>query len=126
MILQKYIKAYEEGNPENINVYLDPKYFYYPPGGGRQMNRDERIRDEKFFFSAFSEIRTEIKDKICEGNKIACRIVMHCKHTGEYQGISPTNKQIIITYMEILLIKQKNIIEEWAEIDLLSIFNQLK
>ena len=125
-IVNQYIKAYEKGNPESINIFLDSKYTYYPPGGGKSMNREERIRDEKFFFSAFSEIKTEINDKVNQGNKIACRITMRCRHTGEYQGIKPTNKQIIITYMEIILTRNGKIIEEWAEFDLLAILNQLK
>ena len=90
------------------------------------MNRDERIRDEKFFFSAFSEIKTIITNKVIQGNKIACHVVMKCRQTGEYQGIPATNKQITISYMEILVIKNGKIVEEWAEFDLLSILNQLK
>ena len=125
-ILTQYIKAYEEENQELINSFLDTNYKYYPPGGGKSMNREERITDEKFFFSAFSEIQTTILDTVIQGDKIACRISMKCRHTGEYQRIQATNKQIIINYMEILLIKHNKIVEEWAEFDLVAIFNQLK
>ena len=90
------------------------------------MKRQERIQDEVFFFSAFSEIKTDIKDKIIQGDKIACRISMRCRQTGDYQGIPATNKRITISYMEILSIKNGKIIEEWAEFDMLSILNQLK
>lgn len=125
-IVNKYIKAYETGNQDSVNNFLDPAYIYYPPGGGKLMNLEERIQDEVFFFSAFSEIKTEIKDKVIQGNKIACRIAMQCRQTGQYQGIPPTNKEITISYMEILLVKNGKIIEEWAEFDFLSILNQLK
>ena len=125
-ILNQYVKAYEKGNQDFINAFLDPLYVYYPPGGEKPLNLEQRIRDETFFFSAFTEIRTEINDKVVQGNKIACRITMRCKQTGDYQGIPSTNKQITIVYMEILLIKNGKIIEEWAEFDMQSILNQLK
>ena len=125
-IVDQYVKAYEKRNQEIINSFLDSKYFYYPPGGGKPMSREERIRDEAFFFSAFSKIRTRIVEKVVEGNKMACRITMRCTHSGDYQGVAATNKRVKIIYMEILLMKHGKILKEWAEFDLLSILNQLK
>ena len=89
------------------------------------MNLKERIRDEIVFFSAFSNIRTKVEDIVVEGNKVAFRVALHCKHTGEYQGIRATNRPVTIRYMEILLLEDGKIIKEWAEFDLTSILNQL-
>ncbi len=125
-VVEQYIKAYETGNQDNVNAFLDSAYRYYPPGGGNPMARKARIRDETFFFSAFSEIQTTVDDQVAEGNKVACRITMKCIQTGEYQGIPATNKRVTITYMEILLLKGDKILKEWAEFDMLNILNQLK
>ncbi len=124
-VVERYIKSYETGKQE-VNAFLHPAYTYYPPGGGKPQNLAERIRDEAFFFSAFSDIKTTIEDAIIEENKVALRIAMHCTHSGDYQGIPATNKRITITYMEILLLEEDKILKEWAEFDLLGIFNQLK
>ncbi len=125
-LIQAYIKSYETGDLKNVAKFLHPSHVYYPPGGGKPMNLKERMEDERFFFSAFSDIKTIAENQIVEGDEIASRISMHCTHTGDYQGIPPTNKRIAITYMSIALIKDGRIFREWAEFDILSILNQLK
>ncbi len=125
-IVKRYIGAYETGNQQNVNVFLHPSYAYYPPGAAKPMNRDERIEDERYFFSAFSNIQTSVEDAISQGEKVACRVRMNCSHTGLYQGIPATNKRVTITYIEFLLLRDRKILKEWAEFDLLGIINQLR
>lgn len=125
-VIQRYIKSYETGDPENVKAFLHPSHVYYPPGGGKPLDLSGRINDEVFFFRAFSDIKTEIHDQIAEGDKVASRIEMQCTHTGDYQGVRPTNKRIAITYMDFALLKDGRILEEWAEFDMLNILGQLQ
>jgi predicted ester cyclase len=125
-VIRRYIKSYETGNLDNIKAFLHPLHVYYPPGGGKPMNLEERMSDEVFFFKAFSDIKTSVVDIIAEGDKVASRITMHCTHTGEYHGIKSTNKRIIISYMDIAHLKDDRILKEWAEFDMMSIYNQLQ
>ncbi len=125
-LIRDYIKSYETGVLESVSKFLHPSHVYYPPGGGKPANLDERMEDERFFFSAFSDIKATVEDQVAEGDKVASRILMHCTHAGDYQGVKPTNKRIAITYMDIALIRDSLILEEWAEFDLLSILGQLK
>jgi len=125
-LIQQYVKSYETGNPENVNAFLHTSHMYYPPGGGKPSDLNERIGSELFFFKAFSDIKTIVEDQIAEGDKVASRIAMHCTHTGEYHGVPPTNKRIVITYTDITLIQDGKILKEWAEFDMLNLMNQLK
>jgi predicted ester cyclase len=125
-VIRRYIKSYETGNLDNIKAFLHPSHVYYPPGGGKPMNLEERMDDEIFFFKAFSDIKTSIEDIIAEGDKVACRIAMHCTHAGEYHGIKATNKRIAISYTDITHLKDGRILKEWAEFDMMSIYNQLQ
>ena len=125
-LVRQYIRSYEAGSPDSVKAFLHHSHRYYPPGGGKPMGLEERMRDEAFFFSAFTDIRTTVEDLIAEDSKVASRITMKCTHTGDYQGILATGRRIVITYMDFALIRDGNILEEWAEFDLLSIFNQLK
>jgi len=125
-LIQEYIQSYETGDLDNVKAFLHTSHIYHPPGGGKPMNLRERLDDEAFFFRAFSDIKTTVEDQVAESDKVANRISMHCTHTGDYQGIRPTNKRIAITYMSIALIKDGKILKEWAEFDMSSIFNQLQ
>ncbi len=82
------------------------------------MNLGERIRDERVFFSAFSQIKTVVEDQIAEGNKVASRVSMHCTHTGSYQGIPATGRRVMIQLIDISTLKDGKIFEEWSEFDI--------
>ncbi|HTX43637.1 MAG TPA: ester cyclase [Methanocella sp.] len=125
-LIRAYIKSYETEDLENVAKFLHPSHVYYPPGGGKPLGLGERMADERFFFLAFSGIETTVEDQIAEGAGVASRISMRCAHTGDYQGIPPTNKRIAITYMSMALLRNGKILKEWAEFDLLNILNQLK
>jgi steroid delta-isomerase-like uncharacterized protein len=124
-IAYQYIKAYETGDIEAVMRFVGPDYVLHPGGIEKQMNSDERKRDEMVFFSAFSNIRTAVEDQITEGDKVANRITMHCTHRAKYQGIPATGKRVVIPYIDILQIKAGKIVEEWVEFDMGSIVKQI-
>jgi predicted ester cyclase len=124
-LVYSYLKSYEN-NQENVNRFLHPLHEYYPPGGGKAVKLDERVRDEAFFFSAFSDIRIDVGIQIAEGDKVASRISMDCLHTGKYMGLSPTRKRINIFYISIVQLKDGKILKEWAEFDMGGILSQIQ
>jgi steroid delta-isomerase-like uncharacterized protein len=125
MVACSYFKAYETGDIEAVMRFIAPEYTLHPGGDGSPMNSAERRRDEIVFFSAFSNIKTVVEDQIAEGEEVANRIVMHCTHTGAYQGIPATGKRIVMPYIDILQIKAGKIVEEWVEFDMASILKQI-
>jgi predicted ester cyclase len=124
-IARHYFEAYETGDIEAVMEFIDPNYVFHPGGSEESMNREARKRDEKVFFAAFSDIQTIVEDQIAEGDKVVNRITMHCTHTGKYQDISPTGKRVVITYIDIALIKSGKIVEEWVEFDMMNILKQI-
>jgi predicted ester cyclase len=125
-LLRKYLKYYENNDQNKINSCLHKKYVYTAPGGTLSLHLADRIADEGLFFAAFRVIHVKLKNHIEENDKIACHIIMKCRHIGNYQNIERTNKLIEISYMEIIQIKDNRIFREWAEFDMASILNQLK
>ena len=121
-----YLKSYEKGRQEVVNEYLHPKHIWYAPGGKESFNRKERLNDEAFFFSAFSNIKVTVEDQIAEDDKVASRVTMHCRHSGKYQGIPATNRRITISYLDFVVIKDGRIYQEWAEFNMPSILEQLQ
>jgi len=125
-VFHAYISSYENGDQCNLKKYLHPEHSYYAPGNSEKMNLKERIDDEHYFFDGFSEIKTDIADELIDGEKIAARIVMKCRHTGDFHGIKATGKEIQISYIEIVHFKDDLIIDEWAEFDMATILNQIQ
>lgn len=125
-VFAAYIKSYETGKQGEIAKYLHPRHTYYAPGGCGAFDLKARLDDEHYFFDGFSEIQTSIDDELVDGQRLAARITMTCRHTGSYQGVEATGKMIRIPYMEVLHFKDGLILDEWAEFDMMSILNQLK
>jgi predicted ester cyclase len=124
-LVRRYLASYETGS-QDVIACLHPSHVYHPPGGGGPVSREARVADEAFFFTAFSDIRVVVEDLIAEGDRVASRISMHCTHTGDYQGIPPSGRRVVIAYLDIVRLEDGKVIEEWAEFDLLSIFNQIR
>jgi predicted ester cyclase len=106
--------------------FLDADHTYYPPGGSESMDLAGRIRDERLFSRAFSNIQTTVDDQIAEGDKVASRVTMLADHTGEYQGIPPTEKRVKFVFIDISRVASGKIVEEWAEFDMMTILRQLR
>jgi predicted ester cyclase len=125
-ITRRYFNAYERGDIEAVMKFLDPHHVLHPGAGGEPQNLDARKRDEMVFFAAFSNIDVIVEDQIAEGNKVVSRITMNCTHTGEYQDIPATGKQVKIPYIDIVRIKAGKILEEWVEFDMMKILQQIR
>jgi steroid delta-isomerase-like uncharacterized protein len=77
------------------------------------------------FKSAFPDIRVEVVDTICEGDKIVARCEVRGTHTGEGIGMLATNRPVSFTGITILRIENGKIAEAWNNFDFRALFTQL-
>lgn len=77
------------------------------------------------FRSAFPDLRIEVVDTICEGDKIAARCEVRGTHAGDGIGIAATNRPISFTGMTILRIENGKIAEAWNNFDFQGLYTQL-
>ena len=67
----------------------------------------------------------ENEDMIAEGDRVVSRWTMRSTHKGEWMGIAPTGKQVMITGISIHRIAGGKIVEDWANADELGMMQQL-
>jgi steroid delta-isomerase-like uncharacterized protein len=72
-----------------------------------------------------SDIKTTAEDMVAEGDKVAVRWKGSAKHTGEFMGVTGTGKQITWTGISIIHIEDGKIAEEWGEMDMLGMMQQV-
>ncbi len=126
ILMRRYFRAYDSGDPKTVWSFLHPEHRYYPPGGSEAMDLAGRKRDETYFFTAFSNIHTTVEDMIAEKDDVASRVTMHADHTGKYQNIPATGARTKFVFIDISRLAEGRIIEEWAEFDMGSIVQQLQ
>ncbi len=77
------------------------------------------------FNAAFSELHFSIEDLIAEGDKVVARTTSRAIHSGDYQGLPPTGKQIAFSGITVERIKDGKIVERWASYDMMGLMQQL-
>jgi predicted ester cyclase len=77
------------------------------------------------FRAAFGGFRAEIHEQIGEGDLVATRKTFHGTHTGEFQGIAPTRREVAIHVIDIVRVRKGQIVEHWGLVDQLSVLAQL-
>ena len=79
----------------------------------------------KTFRSAFPDLQLTVINEIAEGDKVVHHWTMTATHKGEFQGIPPTGKKLTWTGITIVRIADDKIVERRANVDVLSILQQI-
>ncbi len=77
------------------------------------------------FTSAFPDSYVTIEDMIAEGDRVVTKKTFHGTHTGELNGIAPTGNRVSIQYVDIMRVRDGQIVEHWLTMDQLSFMQQL-
>jgi steroid delta-isomerase-like uncharacterized protein len=77
------------------------------------------------FVAAFPDLNISYKDLIGEGDKVSGRYILTGTHQGDFAGIPPTGRQVKVSGMDILRLKDGKVAEHWTEMDTLGMMQQL-
>jgi steroid delta-isomerase-like uncharacterized protein len=75
--------------------------------------------------AAFPDLHITIEDQFAEGDRVATRWTARATHTGAFQGMPPTNKQIRLTAIDIDRFADGKVVECWTNMDELGLLQQL-
>ncbi len=75
--------------------------------------------------TAFPDIHFTVEDQIAEGDTVVTRWTARGTHTGEFQGLPPTGKQVRLAGTDIDRIADGKAVECWANVDELGLMRQL-
>ena len=128
-----FIRGYYEecnaikGNPAKLDAMVDaffaPDFVGHAPSGDTNFEKHKQHRAA--LYTAFPDLNWIIEDMIAEGDKVAVRFRASGIQKGAFQGIPPTERQIIMTGDAIYRIAGGKLIEDWAFMDTLSVMRQL-
>lgn len=97
--------------------HLNPTTAPLTPEGQRQ--RAARLR------AAFPDAQATLEDIIAEGDRVAYRLTIRGTHRGEFRGIPPTGRQVIVSFTGIVRVEENRLAEEWGGLDLFDLLQQL-
>jgi predicted ester cyclase len=77
------------------------------------------------FVEGFPDLRITVKDAVGEGDLVAQRVHFEGTHTGEFQGLPPTHRQVSFSGLELNRFVDGRVAEHWFQLDSLTLLQQL-
>ena len=121
-------RNYETADKNDLTAFseqLAPNLVLHYPGMPGPLNREALIQMMNVMFSGLTQRRHVFEDQIAEDDKVATRLTLHAVHTGEFQGMSATGKQIAMAQTAIHRIRDGKIAEVWISSDDVGMMKQL-
>lgn len=77
------------------------------------------------FADAFPDIRLTVEDVLSEEDRVAARVTFRGTHTGDFQGLPPTGRQVEFSAIEVNRMVDGRVAEHWVVMDQLAMLQQL-
>jgi len=124
-LIRQEMEAWDKGDLETIRKMASPEYHAYTPS---RSTRPYSIEDEIEWISgvnAFPDMKMSIEELIAKGDKVVLRFVCRGTHTGEFEGIPATGKQVEYGGIIIFRIENGKIVETREDNDFRNLIQQL-
>jgi len=124
-VSRRFHEAIGKGSAQAVQEELAPNFVAHFPGVPGPLNTEGFKQLVNGFGSGFPESHFDIDDEFAVGDKVVTRWTYRAVHSGEFQGLAPTGKQVAMTGITILQIAGGKIVENSVELDQLGLLQQL-
>ncbi|MFD8926374.1 ester cyclase [Streptomyces mirabilis] len=112
------------GDPALARKFIGPDIVMHF-GGRTQQGRDTYLGIVAANMKAFPDLRWTVEDMRAEGDTVAIRYTMTGTHKGPFAGVEATGRAIRAESMAFYRLANGKIVEERAQLDMLSILQQM-
>jgi steroid delta-isomerase-like uncharacterized protein len=127
MLVRRAVEeVWNQGNYDALREFVSSDIVIHLPAGSNEIHGPEGIQQ---FFEAtragFPDLHFTIEDQLAEGDRVATRWSARATHTGEFEGMPPTGKQVTLSGTDIDRIANGKVVECWSYSDDLGLMQQL-
>ncbi len=115
-------------NKRNVNIIDElhaPDYVGHYSGIPGPIRGREALKQLFAAYLAAFDIHVTPEFLIAEGDMVVVHDTNSLKHTGAFQGIPPTGRELSLTSTDIYRIVNGKIVEQWFEADFTGLMQQL-
>ena len=124
-VVLEFYQAFDDRNIDLAFDLLSPNFVAYMAGIPKPLNIEDFKQFGMKFYSAFTNGEHSFNEIIVEGDKVVTCGIFTAIHTGDFQGLPPTQKQIKIAIMHIDRVEDGKIVEHWGQGDAQGLMQQL-
>jgi len=107
-------ELFEKGNLDAADQWVHPDFVNHEAPPANSQGPEGLKETVAWLRSLWGPMRFEIKDEICEDDKVVARVLMHGRHVGEFLGRAPTGKNFATKQIHIWRIEDGKAIEHWS------------
>jgi steroid delta-isomerase-like uncharacterized protein len=123
-LVRRFIaEAWNQGDVQVVDELLAPDFRETLPTA--TYDREGVKAFLRWFRAAFPDFRVTIDDLFAEGDRVAWRWTFRGTHQGPFMERPPTGKQVTCTGIHIFRIADGQIVEQWREVDIPYLMEQL-
>jgi steroid delta-isomerase-like uncharacterized protein len=108
---------------DSLKTLLAPDFVLYQADGPH--NQEEFLQHLNYFYTAFSDTVFTVEEQIAEGDQVVTRGTWSGTHSGDFQGLPPSGKQIAISAVLFDRIVGSKIVDHRSQFDMLTMMQQL-
>jgi predicted ester cyclase len=119
------LKLLEAVNKQDLSLLDD---FLAPDYGNKTLKLKGREDLKKLLrvqYEGFPDVHRTIEDIIAEGDQVWVHVKITGTHTGNYRGLAPTGKKIVVVAVPTYRVVDGKIVEGWSVWDALDMFKVL-
>ena len=124
-IVRRYFEeVHNQGKREVLKEIAVEDYVEHSPFPGQEQGLKGFQQRVEILQTAFT-MNFTLEDMIAEGDRVVVRWTNHNVHHGPFMGIPATGKSAIVSGINIYLLRNGKLAENWDVFDALSLFQQL-
>ncbi len=125
-VVSRFIEEFKnKANHGIVDELMTPNFVHHLTDPRLPQGRDGIKALGQVIVAGFPDVRASVQELMADGDKVIERTQTSATHTGEFNGIPATGKQVGWTEIHIYRLEDGKIAEQWSEIDLLGILVQL-
>jgi steroid delta-isomerase-like uncharacterized protein len=124
-VSRRFHEAIGKGSTQAVQEELASNYVAHFPGILVPLDAEGFKQLVTAFNTGFPESHFDFDDEFAVGDKVVTRWTWNAIHRGEFQGLPPTGKQVMMTGITILHIIGGKVVDNTVEMDQLGLLQQL-
>jgi predicted ester cyclase len=114
-----------QGNLAVADEIIDPGFFDHTNPPGMQHGIEGHKAIVTLFRASFPDLQWQIDHMLAVDDKVVIRTTMRGTHVGEFFGIPPTGRQVIVSGIHVLRLASGKVVEHWGNNDDLGLMRQI-
>ena len=125
-VVSRFIEEFKNnGNHGIVDELMSPDFVHHLTDPRLPAGREGIKILGQVIVAGFPDVHASVQELLASGDKVIERTQTSATHTGEFNGIPPTGRQVGWTEIHIYRLENGKIAEQWSEIDLLGLLVQL-